>query len=311
MGAIHFDKPSSGTVDVNKVNALKVTYTGEEGHAFWSETTNEKGGAGVVGVTRKWVGVSGQCTSVNGYAGVHGSNAEPLQPGGAGVVGISVKGNGIYGESQLGHAIWGETKTDKGGAGVVGVSINWHGVDGQSANGIGVYGKGPVAGFFEGKVQVTDDIELLNADCAEEFDIVEENAEAGSVMVLNENGSLESSYQEYDKKVAGIVSGGSGYKPAIVLGSQHSQNQFQNADQNKNNDNKKRRLPIALIGKVYCKVDARHSPIGIGDLLTTSATKGYAMKAEDPMKAFGAVIGKALGSIRQGLGMIPVLVTLQ
>ena len=36
-------------------------------------------------------------------------------------------------------------------------------------------------------------------------------------MVLTENGSLQSSYQEYDKKVAGIVSGASGYKPAIVL----------------------------------------------------------------------------------------------
>ena len=65
------------------------------------------------------------------------------------------------------------------------------------------------------------------------------------------------------------------------------------------------------MGKVYCKVDARHSSIEIGDLLTTSSTKGHAMKAEDPMKAFGAVIGKALGSIKEGLGMIPVLVALQ
>jgi hypothetical protein len=35
------------------------------------------------------------------------------------------------------------------------------------------------------------------------------------------------------------------------------------------------------------------------------------MKAEDPAKAFGAVIGKALGSIKQGLGLIPILVALQ
>jgi hypothetical protein len=39
--------------------------------------------------------------------------------------------------------------------------------------------------------------------------------------------------------------------------------------------------------------------------------KGYAMKADDPMKAFGAVIGKALGSIKDGVGMIPILVALQ
>lgn len=36
------------------------------------------------------------------------------------------------------------------------------------------------------------------------------------------------------------------------------------------------------------------------------------MKAEDPMRAFGAVIGKALSSLSEGrMGMIPVLVALQ
>jgi hypothetical protein len=66
---------------------------------------------------------------------------------------------------------------------------------------------------------------LLNADCAEDFDIVEENVEAGTVMVLTENGSLQQSYQEYDKKVAGIVSAGRGYKPAMILDRQNSENQ--------------------------------------------------------------------------------------
>ena len=99
-----------------------------------------------------------------------------------------------------------------------------------------------------------------------------------------------------------IVSGASGYKPAIVLDRQGVQ------DQNKTT---KTRLPIALMGKVYCKVDARSS-IEIGDLLTTSSTKGHAMKAQEPTKAFGAVIGKALGSIKEGrMGLIPVLVALQ
>jgi hypothetical protein len=148
-------------------------------------------------------------------------------------------------------------------------------------------------------VHVSGDISLLNADCAEDFDIAESgNTEEGTVMVLNETGALQPSCQEYDKKVAGIISGAMGYKPAIVLDRQQSQNG-------------KGRLPIALIGKAYCKVDARDCSIEIGDLLTTSSTKGYAMKAEDSTKAFGAVIGKALSSIKEGLGMIPVLVTLQ
>jgi hypothetical protein len=35
------------------------------------------------------------------------------------------------------------------------------------------------------------------------------------------------------------------------------------------------------------------------------------MKATDPLKAFGAVIGKALSALESGQGLIPVLVSLQ
>jgi hypothetical protein len=35
------------------------------------------------------------------------------------------------------------------------------------------------------------------------------------------------------------------------------------------------------------------------------------MKATDPARAFGAVIGKALGSLESGRGLIPILVALQ
>ena len=72
-----------------------------------------------------------------------------------------------------------------------------------------------------------------------------------------------------------------------------------------------KRMPVALNGKVYCKVDATFCPIEVGDLLTTSPTLGHAMKAEDPLQAFGAVIGKALTPMGEGTGMIPVLVALQ
>ena len=115
-------------------------------------------------------------------------------------------------------------------------------------------------------------------------------------MILNDEGLLEPSQQPYDKKVAGIISGAGNYKPGIILGRQQIDN---------------KRKPISLIGKVYCKVDAKTSSIQTGDLLTTSSTAGYYMKADDPYKAFGAVIGKALSSIKEGLGMIPVLVALQ
>jgi hypothetical protein len=54
-------------------------------------------------------------------------------------------------------------------------------------------------------------------------------------------------------------------------------------------------MPLALTGKVYCKADAQYAPIEVGDLLTTSSTAGHAMKATDHDRAFGAVLGKALG----------------
>jgi hypothetical protein len=71
------------------------------------------------------------------------------------------------------------------------------------------------------------------------------------------------------------------------------------------------RMPIALMGRVYCKVDAECAPVAVGDLLTTSATPGHAMKAADPVRAFGSVIGKALRSLKAGRGLIPILVALQ
>lgn len=153
------------------------------------------------------------------------------------------------------------------------------------------------AGFFDGNVHVTGDISLTNADCAEHFDIAHATpVEPGTVMVVGDGGILHESHRGYDKRVAGVVSGAADYKPGIVLDKQQSHT---------------KRQPIALLGKVYCKVDASYAPIEVGDLLTTSDTPGHAMKTIDPLKAFGAVIGKALRPMDTGRGLIPILVALQ
>jgi hypothetical protein len=137
----------------------------------------------------------------------------------------------------------------------------------------------------------------VNADCAEDSKVSsKEHVEPGTVMVLREGGTLQQSHQAYDKRVAGIVSGAGGYKPGLILDKQQAEGD---------------RLPIALVGKTYCKVDAHFSPIEVGDLLMTSCTPGHAMKAIDPFRAFGAVIGKAFGPLPSGQGLIPVLVALQ
>lgn len=115
-------------------------------------------------------------------------------------------------------------------------------------------------------------------------------------MVIDSEGALRPSDQAYDKRVAGVISGAGNYKPALILDKQESSNH---------------RMPIALMGKVYCKVDASYGAIKVGDLLTTSATPGYAMKASDPLKAPGSVIGKALRSLATGQGLVPILIALQ
>jgi hypothetical protein len=148
-----------------------------------------------------------------------------------------------------------------------------------------------------GNVTVTGDVLLTGADCAEEFETTgTEPPEPGTVVVIDEGGALRESRNAYDKKVAGVVSGAGEYRHALLLDKKPSDEQ---------------RIPVALVGKVYCKVDAQYSPIEVGDLLTTSATPGHAMKAADSVKAFGSVIGKALRPLRGGHGLIPILVSLQ
>lgn len=71
------------------------------------------------------------------------------------------------------------------------------------------------------------------------------------------------------------------------------------------------RIPLVLTGRAYCRVDAGYGPVGVGDLLTTSPTVGYAMRAEDPLRAFGATIGKALRPLRSGTDLVPMLIALQ
>lgn len=141
------------------------------------------------------------------------------------------------------------------------------------------------------------DIILRNADCAEDFDAADAAlVEAGTVMSLNAAGQLCRCSTPYDTKVVGVVSGAGDFKPGIVL-DKHPEREG--------------RLPIALVGKVFCRVDASRHPIDVGDMLTTSDRLGHAMKAVDPLQAFGAVIGKALRPLATGQDLIPILVSLQ
>ena len=68
---------------------------------------------------------------------------------------------------------------------------------------------------------------------------------------------------------------------------------------------------VTLGAYAHCKADADIAAIEVGDLLTTSPTRGHAQKVLEPGRATGAIVGKALGSLKSGKGKIPVMVLLQ
>jgi hypothetical protein len=253
-------------------------------------------------------GVSGE--SNQGGIGVSGACAGS----GPGVQGSSTSGPGVYGSSVSNAGVLGESTDFDGVKGVshsaqhAGLSAvndsQWIGSDygnfavWATSNGTALYARGSPAAYFEGDVKVTGDIQLINADCAEEFDAdnVAGDLEPGSVVVICETGSVKLATNDYDSAVAGVVSGAGDYRPALVL------HKVAGAVA---------RVPIAMLGKVFCNVDADLGSIKTGDLLTTSATPGHAMKVVDRTRAFGAVVGKALAGVDRGRALIPILVALR
>jgi hypothetical protein len=236
---------------------------------------------------------------------------------GAGVHGVGDAGTGVLGECNAGRGVAGFSKSNQGvyghsvsQAGVAGESDQYDGVSGTShsptAAGVSGHNPGGLAGYFDGNVIITgnidvtgqdSDIRLTNGDCAEDFDISgAAKAEPGSVMIVTDDGSLSPCHREYDTRVAGVISGAGEYKPGIIL------------DAHRTAGN---RQPVALMGKVFCKVDAQFGAVAVGDLLTTSPTPGHAMAVSEPARALGTVIGKALRALPSGQGLLPILVALQ
>jgi len=264
--------------------------------------------SGVTGDSNSGPGVLGRSLVDIVVPGSGASDGVLGESNGTGVHGITRNnGIGVYGESREFDGT-GVSGSSAGGDGVHGVSTsNQHAAvsavnDTPGFTSFGVYARGSPAAYFDGNVTITGNLnigsqgDIILSDCAEHFDAAGAEAGPGTVMIINRDGDLQPCSHAYDKKVAGVVSGAGNFKPGIILGRQKSQG---NA------------LLISLVGKVYCNVDAQYSPIEVGDLLTTSPTPGHAMKAADPWKAFGCVIGKALRPVDKGQRLIPILISLQ
>jgi hypothetical protein len=160
--------------------------------------------------------------------------------------------------------------------------------------------------FEDGNVSVTGQLTCASlkltggSDIAEPFNVGKgDNIIPGMVMAIDSKapGKLKLADKCYDRCVAGVISGAGNIVPGMIMGQKGSV-----ADGE---------YPVALTGRVFCWADASYGSIEIGDLLTTSEAPGYAMKVADLAKAQGAILGKAMTSLKEGQGLILILVTLQ
>jgi hypothetical protein len=109
-------------------------------------------------------------------------------------------------------------------------------------------------------------------------------------------GAVMAATRPYDRRVAGVVSGANNYHPGITMGADHS---VETA------------VPVTLTGTVYALASNVNGPIRAGDLLTTSAVPGHAMRATDADAARGAIVGKALDDLKGDRGLVMILASLQ
>lgn len=125
------------------------------------------------------------------------------------------------------------------------------------------------------------------ADLAE-YIAVSEPVEPGDVVELDPQSPryYRKARHAYSALVAGVISA----RPGIVLNARQESGAL-----------------LALVGRVFVKATAENGPIRPGDLLTSAATPGHAMRCESTCE--GAIIGKALQSLDTGTGVILVLLT--
>jgi hypothetical protein len=121
--------------------------------------------------------------------------------------------------------------------------------------------------------------------------------EAGDVLVISTQhpGGVERCSQPYHTAVIGVYS----TRPGLL-----------GADKDGHTEIGPNEIPVAIVGVAPTKVSAENGPIQPGDLLTTSSTSGHAMKA-GPNPPIGTILGKAMGVLSEGTGVMKALVTLQ
>lgn len=156
----------------------------------------------------------------------------------------------------------------------------------------------------EGSIWARQGSQAGPRDLAENY-LSPDDLSAGDVVCLAlDRDAVVLSERPNDTLVLGVIS----TKPGLLLNSTRDDEDYVKDLQGM------LEYPLALSGRVPCKVTDENGPIKRGDFLTSSSTRGHAMKAQ-PVKIDGVdiyrpgtVIGKALESFKSGRGMIEVFV---
>ncbi|MGB9640156.1 MAG: hypothetical protein ACPL4H_04540 [Anaerolineales bacterium] len=253
--------------------------------------SNSSTGIGVLGTSPRY-GVYGNATGTSGATGIYGEANNNLcnKSSCFGVYGVSSKGYGLYAETDTRVGVLAYAS----GNGTALVAENSSTSSGNLIE-AWKYGTSPDRKFYvnnAGEVYADGGYYNPAADFSEMLPAVGE-LEPGDVLVIGSDGQLVRSSTAYQPNVVGVYS----TNPGFVGG-------------NGDDTDLSGRIPLAVMGVVPVKASAVNGPIQPGDLLVSSSIPGYAMKAgSNP--PLGTVIGKSLGKLEDGSGMIQILVMLQ
>jgi hypothetical protein len=300
-GAIFTAADGAGVHGINYINTAGATGVGVWGRTYAPD------GSGVLGNGYNGAdGVHGVADTGQAY-GVYGENSS------ANAVGVFGKANNSSCTSSgFGVSCAGIEGDSNSGVGVMGQSTSGMGVFAYSASGVGLRvesGSGSlIQAYFgplgenlrfevtsAGQVYADGAFHAGGADLAEYIPAIG-SLQPGDVVEIDPNtpGQFRLASTPNSTLVAGVIS----TQPGMSLGGGDSNGEGNTAPQ------------LALAGRVPVKVSAENGAIHPGYLLVASSIPGYAMRAP-ASPAPGTVIGKALGNLDSGTGLIDMLVMLR
>lgn len=255
-------------------------------------------------------GESGSLSNINAYTSTVG----------VGVWGDSDSGHGVLGTTKAGTGVYGATTAGKQFCGVQGFNLSGPAVGAFTSVGTGVLsvsgftadlfvgGTGSIANGAitvtktfrvnnSGKVYANGGYATSGADVAEYVPASGATPQPGDVVEIDpdHDGRFRLAATPASPAVAGVIS----TTPGLTMNRPEAASAKPVTD------------PIlALAGRVPVKVCAAGGAIRPGDLLVSSAIPGRAMRAP-ANPAPGTILGKALGRLERGQGVIDMLVMLR